>query len=354
MMNKRLLIWGGITLGFFALGLSWGFWSREKEITSLSNGRPLRILCEEGWLNEDLLNRFAQKYKVRVLHWTYSNPNEFLRQMANSNGKIDVICTNSVLLQSLVSSKWIRKWDYASLPNSRHISVDFFNLPYDPKSEYSVPIFWNLYGFFGKGTDPSATVKQTIQSKKVSIWGEELNMIHLLSHNGVHIDERLNDAENKSLELDIQRFLKSLARVELPVTAEISAEAITSKVDWIQIPLAQVARLLGETSPYHFWLPSDGGAVSVGVFAIGELSENPELAARLINELISTESALEIHKRMGAAVVHTTLDYMDSIAPLQKASSIRRFPLTQYTFPNISLDVIPRFQKYYSKLSSEN
>lgn len=289
------------------------------------------------------------------MQWTYSNPNEFLRQMANADGKIDVICTSSLLIRSLVGSRWIKKLDYAGLKNAQFISVDFLHLPYDPASEYSVPVFWKLYGLFGKGEGQQASWKQTIQSKKVSLWGDELNVLNLLARNGIKIEERLQDSETKTLETEIKKFIESAVQIYPPTASAISAEAVTAKVDWIQIPLSHVARLIGETSPYRFWLPTDGGTVDVGLFAVGERSERPELSMELINHLLSTEQALDLHKRLGTSVVHTSLNHLDSIAPLQKAEALRRYPLTRYVFPDVKVDAIPRFQKLFGdKVKSLN
>lgn len=352
---KRIIkhiLWA--SLGCFCLGLAFGFWSHTHKQKLFAQTPPLRVLCAENWIPDTVLRDFSKEHNISVVQFTYSNPSEFLRQMANADGKIDVICTSSLLLKSLINSRWVKKLDFATLENAKYISVDFMHLPYDPDSNYSVPVFWNLYGMFGKGENPATTMKQTIQSKKVSLWGDELNVLNLLSRSGVKIEERLQDTEVKNLETDIRKFIQSVAQIYPPSGAAISAEAITSKVDWIQIPLSHVARLIGEASPYRFWLPSDGGTVEVGLLAVGEKSDRSEVAMDLINHLISTDQALEMHKRMGASVVHTSLNHLDSIAPLQKAEALRRFPLTRYVFPDLSVDAIPRFQKLFSERSASS
>ncbi len=348
----RHILWA--SLACFGLGAYWGFWSHNQRQLALAQTPPLRVLCAENWIPDSVLKEFSAARNVSVVQFTYANPSEFLRQMANADGKIDVICTSSLLLKSLINSHWIKKLDYTALENTKYISVDFMHLPYDPDSEYSVPVFWNLYGFFGKGESPLTSWKQTIQTKKVSLWGDELNVLNLLARNGVKIEERLQDSENKTLETDIRKFIQSVAQIYPPSTAAISAEVITAKVDWIQIPLAHVARLVGEASPYRFWLPTDGGTVDVGLLAIGERSDRIDLAVDLINHLISSEQALELHKRVGGSVVHTSLNHLDSIAPLQKAEALRRFPLTRYVFPDLSVDAIPRFQKLFSERSKSD
>jgi len=349
-MVRRILkyiLW--TSLACFALGIGWGFWWQNQKKISLAQNPPLRVLCAENWIPDSVLKEFSAKHNISVVQWTYSNPSEFLRQMANADGKVDVICTSSLLIKSLINSRWIKKLDFAGLDNAKFISVDFLHLPYDPESNYSVPVFWNLYGMFGKGESSAASMKQTIQTKKVSLWGDELNVLNLLARTGVKIEERLQDSETKTLEQDVRKFIQSVAQIYPPTSAAISAEAITSKVDWIQIPLSHVSRLIGEASPYRFWLPTDGGTVEVGLFAVGERSDKTEKSLELINHLISTDLALDLHKRINASVVHTSLNHLDSIAPLQKAEALRRFPLTRYVFPDLSVDAIPRFQKLFSE-----
>lgn len=343
----KTIIWA--SLSCFAAGLAWGFWSQKQQTRTLSQNPPLRVLCAENWLPDSVLKEFSAKHGVSIQQFTYADPSEFLRQMANADGKIDLICTSSLLLKSLIASQWIKKFDYGSLENSKYISVDFLHLPYDPDSQYSVPIYWNLYGFFGKGEGPATSWKQTVQSKKVSLWGDDLNVLNLLSQSGVRIEERLQDSESKSLESDLRKFMQSITQIYEPTSSAIAAESITSKVDWIQIPLSHVARLVGEASPYKFWLPTDGGTIEVGLYAIGAKSEHSEMALKLINHLITSEEALDLHKRLGGGVVHMSLNHLDSIAPLQKAEALRRFPLTRYTFPDLSVDAIPRFQKFFTE-----
>jgi spermidine/putrescine transport system substrate-binding protein len=346
------LLW--LAFAFFLLGSAWGFWSDGQRKLALAQSPPVRVLCADNWIPDSVLKEYSARRNVSIQQWTYSNPSEFLRQMANADGKVDVICTSSLLLRSLINSRWVKKMPFGDLENAKYISVDFLHLPYDPASEYSLPAFWNLYGFFGKGEAQTASAKQTLQSKKVTLWGDELNVLNLLARSGVKIEERLQDSETKSLETEVRKFLHGAAGIYHPTAAAISGEAVTRGVDWILLPLSQVSRLIGDSSPYRFWLPSDGGTVDVGLFAIGERSEHAEIAMDLINFLTSSEQALEMHKRMGAGVVHTSLNHLESIAPLQKAEALRRFPLTRYIFPEVNVEAIPRFQKFFNETNSKS
>lgn len=286
--------------------------------------------------------------------FTYEHPSDFLRQVANSNGKIDVICVSSFLVKSLVRSRWLKSVDYASLPNMKLISVDFSSLPYDPEGRYTVPLFWNLYGFFGKGETPGRTSwKQTWESKKVTLWGEELNLLNLMNVLKLNQEaERNGEAQDQSealLASTFKKFSRGTIDFFKPQGAAISAEAMVNGVDWIQLPLSRVARLLGNDSPYHFWLPEEGAAIEVGVLGIGERATQPELAKALINELINTPHAIQTHTQLNMGVVHSSMSGLGSIAKLQKPEAIREFPLTQFSFPDLDVQDLPRFQKIFDE-----
>jgi len=343
-------------IGFFVVGLGWGMYSAKSQRRAMASAAPLRVLCAENWISEAVLQQFTRDHNVPIELYTYARPSEFLRQMANADGKVDVICTSSLLLKSLIQSHWLLKTDYSDLSNLQLVSVDFIHLPYDPNSEYSVPLFWNLYGFFGKPAGGQATTtdtwKQTWLTKRVTLWGEELNILFAMTRSGVKVEEGLLNEENKGIENDIHQFAARAAQILKPDPTPIVAEALVAKTDWIMLPLARVARVLGVNSPYKFWLPEDGGAIEVGLLAIGAKSGRVPLAKKLINELISTEHALEAQRRLGGGVVHSTLNSMGSIAPLQRAEALRGFPLNRFSFPDLSVEALPRFQKIYDETFS--
>lgn len=316
----------------------------------MAQAAPLRVLCAENWLSESTLHAFSREHNVPVQLWTYARPSEFLRQMANTDGKVDVICTSSLLIKSLIQSHWILKTDYSTVRNLQQISVDFQNLPFDAHREYSVPLFWNLYGFFGKATvAPQLTWKQTWTGKKVALWGEELALLDAMSRLGVNVEEKLESEQTKSLEDDIRHFTTQAAEIFKPDTPDITAEALTTKGDWMLLPLGRVAKFLSDNSAYKFWLPEDGAALEIGLLAIGSRSEQSALAKQLIDQLLSTEHAEDVHRRLGAGVVHVTLNNAATVVPSQRAEAIRAFPLNRFRFPDVNVEALPRFQKIYDE-----
>lgn len=349
---------------FFIAGMGWGIWHHHRHTQEMAISLPLRILCHDKWLDPATLNRFSSTHNIRIEFFTYEKPSDFLKQMANTNGKIDVLCVSSFLVKSLIRSHWLKSVDYASLPNMKQIAVDFSVLPYDPQGNYTAPLFWNLYGFVGKGETPKQTSwRSTWQSKKLAIWADELNVLNLMNTlkleelrqkevktmvpmDSESEEETIEDQHSEALVATFKKFSKgTIDYFTFPKTVE----TLSSKVDWVQLPLAIVAKLLEKESPYHFWLPEEGSAVEVGVLAIGEKSVQPERSLELINELISTNDALYTHSKLGMGVVHSSLSGLNTVSRLQKPEALREFPLNKLIFPDVDLQDLPRFQKIYNE-----
>jgi spermidine/putrescine-binding protein len=338
---------------FFGIGLGWGMWSRKKQAQDLAHSVPLRVLCAENWISTEALEKFSKEHNVRVQQWTYSRPSEFLSQMANADGNVDVICASSLLVKSLVRSHWLKKMDFQDLPNSKLLGVDFSHLPFDQEGQYTVPIFWNLFGFFGKGGSQILTWKQILHEAKISLWDGELNVLELMNRQGLNVEQRLSDEDDskagKTLDEEMKRFAKGT--VHFNKSENLDPQSLLSgKATWNEVPLARVAAALAKDSSLSFWLPVDGATAELGVFAVGEKSAQPSLAMLLINELISSEEALALHRRLGAGSVHASLSGLDVLTPLEKAEALRQFPLNRIQFPDLNVEALPRFQKIYDQV----
>lgn len=346
-MNRTAKILLGLVLVCFAFGVGWGLWYGQQRKKQMAQAAPLRVLCAENWISPELLERFSHEHGVPVQLFTYARPGEFLRQMANSDGKVDVVCTSSFLLRSLVRSKWIRQADYMQLPNAATLAVDFVHLPYDTGPNYGLPLFWNLYGFFGKAAALDGEFKDVLHAKKVALWGEELNVLNLLAQSGVNLQQRLEQEQSKGFDDDVRGFIRSVAQVIAPKSLGAERPAWLDKWDWVVLPLAQVTAFLDKDA--HFLIPEDGAAMEVGVLAVGDKSAQPELAMALLNELIHPDHALEAHRRLKAGLVHRTFDNVDSISPWLRPQALRKFPLNRLRFPDLNVETLPRFEKIYDE-----
>lgn len=317
--------------------------------------RPLRVLCAEGWLSETQLNQFSKRASRRIDLYTYAKPTEFLRQMANSDGKIDVICTSSWLLPSLLRNHWVRRMNYLDMPKTKSLSVDFLHLPYDPDVNYSVPLFWNLYVWLGESQSSEPSLKSALKSQKLAIWGEELNVLQLFLHSGLRTEERLGDEDSKSLGADFRAFLKSTGQIWNPDLHAETAGEMLDGASWIQLPLARAQAYL--TPKYHFKLPTDGGAMELGLLAVGAKSEEPRLAQELINDLLEVSDLKALSQRLQVATtLKSELVAKKDLNEWLRPEALRLFPLDRLRFPDVKMEILPRFEPTFEHevLGTEN
>jgi spermidine/putrescine-binding protein len=165
----------------------------------------------------------------------------------------------------------------------------------------------------------------------------------------VKVEERLEEEDSNGLQNDMKGFVKNVAQIWNPDLQAESPEELLDGAEWIQMPLARAVPYLSSESKYHFVLPEDGGAMELGLLAVGEKSLQPVLAGQLINELLSTDHAMEVHNRLGNGVVHKTLENVDSLAVWQRPQALRRFPLNRLRFPDLNIEVLPRFERLYDE-----
>lgn len=306
----------------------------------------LRVLCAESWFPSSVWDEFANQQQISIQLFTYRTPNEFLRQMANSDGKVDVICTSSWLLKSLVHSHWVKNIRSEEFRALEKVAVDFLHLPHDPQGEYSIPLFWDLYGFFGKRSASDISAAQLIQSKRVGVWADELSLFSLVTQVGVHIERREEQEDVKGLRDDMHSFVKSVTRFTSPQTQFNDPKDFLGGLEWTQAPLSMVAPWLKDPS-YRFALPVEGGAMEIGLLAIGEKSTQTATAVKLINSLLSDEVALDLHQRLHVGVIQSTLNNAATIPEGLRPQALRQFPLTRLYFPNLGTEILPAFERVY-------
>src|SRR5262249_8831601 len=158
----------------------------------------------------------------------------------------------------------------------------------DSTGEYTVPLDWNLFGFFGKGDAPEGMGwKQVWGSKKIALWGEALNILYILSRLGLNIEQRLEEEPDrhtgKTGDDEVRKLSQSDVRFLKPTTQEMTDDAAVEGLEWIEQPVARVARLLTSKPEIHFWLPEDGAIMELGVFAVGDKASQPDLALELVD-----------------------------------------------------------------------
>lgn len=327
------------------LGLGWGFLSAR--FGGGSNGE-LIVLCPKTWLPPEITEDVSRRLKVRVVQLDFDSWSSFVRLLANTQGKADVVCFHSFLAKDLIQSHFLDKSQFKNLSRFSHVSVDFFKLPFDPEFDFTAPLFWGVNGFVVKDVAPTTwKTAWPAQGHKMSLLYPDLELLSRMKQSGLDLHDEEEGDTSKKLDGFVQGFLKSLSDVSAG-RPDLS-EADLAKFQYVQISSGPAAVFLKNHPDWKYWLPSDGVSLWFGMAGVGQHSRLKVQAREFINELLKPERALALHKLLNHGVVQAALDSDDHVLPMQKARYIREIPLDRVRFPDLSLEILPRWERLISE-----
>lgn len=343
-MNRSKLIIS-IIAAFFVLGLGWGFLSAR--FGGSSNGE-LIVLCPKTWLPPEITEDVSRRMKIRVVQLDFDSWSSFVRLLANTQGKADVVCFHSFLAKDLIQSHFLDKSQFKNLSRFSHVSVDFLKLPFDPEFDYTAPLFWGVNGFVVKDVTPTTwKTAWPTQGHKMSLLYPDLELLSRMKQSGLEIRDEEENENSKKLDSFVQGFIKSLSGVS--DGGPDLTDADLAKFQYIQLSSGPAAVFLKKHPDWKYWLPSDGVSLWLGMAGVGEHSRYKVQAREFINELLKPERALALHKYLNNGVVQAALDSDDHVLPMQKARFIREVPLDRVRFPDLPLEILPRWERLISE-----
>lgn len=341
--RSKLII--SIVAAFFVLGLGWGFLSAR--FGGTSNGE-LIVLCPKTWLPPEITEDLSHRLKVRVVQLDFDSWSSFVRLLANTQGKADVICFHSFVARDLIQSHFLDKSQFKTMSRFRHVSVDFSKLPFDPEFDYTAPLFWGVNGFVVKDVQPTTwKTAWPALGHKMSLLYPDLELLSRMKQSGLDLRDEEENESSKKLDVFVQGFLRSLA--DLSAGHVDPTESELAKYQYIQLSSGPAALFLKNHPDWKYWLPSDGVSLWFGMAGVGEHSRFKVQAREFINELLKPERALALHKVLHNSVVQSALDSDDHVLPMQKARYIREIPLDRVRFPDLSLEILPRWERLISE-----
>lgn len=348
----RITLWAAVVTFFLGVGGAL-LWPRVKE--NFLASRTLKILCDESWLPQSLLEEYAAKSGLRFQFYSFNKPSEFVRQIANAGTQFDVICFHSSLAKSLIQTNVLKKINPRHLRNFDQISVDFHNLPFDREFEYSVPFFWNVHGFVVKNppaSNLSWRERWKSSARKIQLWPSELDIFFTLLQSGLETVEWTDENQTRKFAEYLKRFSDTLGGWARPDSLAVDLRDLGSRLDIIQIPSGRAGEIMSQNPELQYWTPEDGVAVSVALLGQGAQSERSKEGFQLIDWLLDGAQALKIQKFALGSVVQPALNNSDQLSDLQKSSLMRSLPASRLKFTDVQLDAVPRFEKLFREVES--
>jgi len=272
-------------------------------------GATLQVYTWVAYINQDVVNSFAKKFKCKVQITTFNTMNEALSKLRVPSGfSYDVLVGATVdVLGQLIEAKLVQPLNHSYLPNISQAWPDFTNPFYDQGWQYTVPytiyttgIAWrkdlvdeNPYAM----KNPWAMLWQPKYKGRIAILDDYREGISLgLMKNGLY---DLNTTDYRQIALS-RRSLEELTRL---VNVRIDNNDYTEVPDadtWIHHAwsgdMAAAEYYMPKGVPVKdvgYWFPADGkGPVANDTNVILRSATNPVLAHEFLNYFLDLPNVL--------------------------------------------------------------
>lgn len=97
------------------------------------------------YIDEKTIERFEQKYNVKVNYSMYSSNEEMYTKLLGKEN-VDILYPSDYMIKRLIDEKRLAKINHKNIPNLKHLDPGLKHPPYDPNLEYSVPYFAGSVG----------------------------------------------------------------------------------------------------------------------------------------------------------------------------------------------------------------
>lgn len=261
--------------------------------------KELNVFNWSEYLPAEVIQKFEEKYGVKVNYSTFSSNEEMLAKVSAGGGIYDLTVASDYFIQPMVKQGLIQELDLNNIPNLKNLASDFVNKDHDPGNKYSVPYMGNTVSL---AYNPD-NIKAPITSFE-DLWNPELKsqivtvddqrfilgmVLKTLGYSG-------NDTDPAHLEEAKQKMLKLMPNIKAfdsdsPKTLLINGEVNIAFVWGAEIALAQ-----REKPQIKTVLPKEGLMLTFDNFIIPTGAKHKKTAEAFINFLLEPEISAEIAK----------------------------------------------------------
>lgn len=313
-----LLLAGVLTLGFAGCGGS-GSGSgsntetpasgtpaaKAQETTAGSN--VVKVYNWGEYIGEDVIQNFEKEYDAKVIY-EYFDSNEMMYTKLLAGDSYDVLVPSDYMIERLIKEDRLQPIDLEKIPNFENLVDSLKGLDYDPDNTYSVPYFWGNVGLvYNKNNVP----KEEIEAKGYEILRDEKYKGRIYIYDSerdafMTAFKALGYSMNTDNEDEINAAYEWLCDVNAKmepayVTDEVIDSMANGNKDIAVVYSGDAAYILQENEDMGFCMPNEGTNLWSDAMVIPKNAENPELAHKFINYILTYEASEDNSLTVGYA-----------------------------------------------------
>ena len=293
---KKRIITVALMLCMLVSGLA-GCGSKEK----------LKLYIWGEYLGEDVISNFEKEYNCKVII-EYFDSNEMMYTKLAGGSAYDVLVPSDYMIERLISEDIIQPVDKAAIPNLSVLADGVKNMDYDPDNTYSVPYFWGTCGivYNKKNVDYADLENEGFGIMKDPKYNGRIYMYNSSRDSFMIALKQLGFSCNTDNTAEINKayeWLLELDRTTNPVyvTDLVIDSMAQGDKDLAIVYSGDAAYILDENEDMGYYTPDCGTNIWCDAMVIPKNAENPTLANKFINYMLSYDACMDNTLTVGYA-----------------------------------------------------
>ena len=303
----------------------------KSESGAQNNGKEEAVLNVFNWseyLPEDVIEKFEEKYNIKVNYTTYASNEEMLAKLMAGGSQFDIAVSTDYMVDVMRNQNLIQEINMDNIPNYKNIGDEFKGLAFDPENKYTVPYMWG-----NAVVAVNTKMVGTEINSYADLWDSkfENSMVVLDDQRAIigialkKLGYSLNETDPVKLEEAKNELIKLKNNIKIfdsdsPKTSLINGEASVGYVWGAEAVLAQkenpdIKVFFPEEGLYlwqdNFIIPNGAPHKNNAELFINFLLE-PEISAEISESFPYANPNVEAHKLMDAETLDNKVIYPDT------------------------------------------
>lgn len=238
--------------------------------------------------------------KVKVNYSTYASNEDMYAKLSAGAAAYDVVIPSDYMIARMITEGMLRKINKENVPNLEYVNLEMLfgddDPYYDPTNEYSVPYTYGTVGIIYNTTRVS---KEDIGSWDL-MWNEKYKGDILQFNNSrdafmtaqLLLGYSVNSENDEEWVAALNKLLEQKEIVQGYVMDEIFNKMENGSAAISAYYAGDFFTMYGDNEDLAFFYPKEGTNIYVDAMCIPTCSQNPELAERYINFMLSEDAAI--------------------------------------------------------------
>ena len=254
-------------------------------------------------VNED----FEKLTGIKVNYTLFASNEELYTKLKSGGASYDLIVPSDYMIGKMIGEGMLLKLDFDNIPNYRHIDEKYKNTNFDPKNEYSVPMYWGVVGIIYNTT----MVDEEDLTGWNILWNEKYadNMLMFSNSRDAFAISLLDLGYefNTTNEAEIEEAAGHL-RAQKPIVQASVMDEIYDKMEGGEAAVApyyngDAVLMMDVNEDLDFFLP-DNTSIFIDSFCIPSGAKNKEAAEMYINYMCESTVAAANSYYVGYSTPH--------------------------------------------------